>query len=349
LGKVGDSTFDLMMEDLASAPDLYRPTHYWEVLLPRVIARLKNDGVVNVKHHAHFVPIYRSSAFDKRENLYRFVMNVLRFVVPGGRVLKDGLINHLHGRYEAALDYQLFRSADIESQSPILTRVSESNYGLEKSRTGYMFEFDGNRYSKGSLKYLKALAFLKRSVDTSDVSSVLEIGGGIGPLGEILQGSQDQHFFYVDVDIPPMSYLASEYLKQVLGDDNVLDYSETRGMDVIDLDDIRKTHKAVVLCTWQLPRVKGSIDLFVNQTSFQEMEPEVVRNYGNMVSPLITKYALIHNRKVGQPMAIGDGRGVRVPVSVDDIIGHFTDFEVVSRDSWLAAKHHELVALRKLG
>ena len=77
------------------------------------------------------------------------------------------MLNKLIGYDNAYLDYKLFRSADIELQLPVLTDVSESEYGLEDKRPGFLFEFDGNKYSKGMLKYLKALAFLKSNVNTT--------------------------------------------------------------------------------------------------------------------------------------------------------------------------------------
>jgi putative sugar O-methyltransferase len=272
---------------------------------------------------------------------------VIGVILPHGRTLRRGLRNHLVGYNDALRDYQLFRSADVESQPPILTDVSAIDYGLGEGRPGFSFEFDGNRYSKGMLKYLKGLAFLKRSVDTSGISSVLEIGGGIAALGEILFGSKGQDYFYVDVDIPPMAYLASEYLKQVYGADAVLDYSETRKMDVIDLDEIRSRYRVVVLCPWQLPKVKGSVDLFVNSTSFQEMEPDVVKNYAELVSDITTSFVLINNRSGGQHIADGDGRGVREVTTVNYIIDCFQKFEVVDRTSWLALPPSELVVMRK--
>jgi hypothetical protein len=65
-----DTTLNLMLEDMATAPALYRPTHYWDVLLPRVLERIQKDGIVNLKHHPHFVPIYCSNAWRNHSLLY---------------------------------------------------------------------------------------------------------------------------------------------------------------------------------------------------------------------------------------------------------------------------------------
>lgn len=338
---------DSMLEDMAMAPTIYKPTHYWNVLLPRVLDRIKRDGTRNIKHHPHFVPIYCTGTFRKRRIFYQLLANFIGVVIPGGRVARRGMLNKLIGYDNAYLDYKLFRSADIESQLPVLTDVSESEYGLEDKRPGFLFEFDGNKYSKGMLKYLKALAFLKSNVNTTKLRSILEIGGGLVPLAEILQKSKGSDFFYVGVDIPPMSYLASSYLTHLHGANKVLEYPDSKKMDVIDLDHLKKSYKAVMLCPWQLPKVKGSVDMFVNSTSFQEMEPDVVENYANIASELTKSFILINNRIEGQPVAVGLGRGVKTPVSTEYIIGCFPKFNVVSRSTWLAATDSELVVMQR--
>jgi len=117
------------------------------------------------------------------------------------------------------------------------------------------------------------LVLLKKTVDTSSLQTALEIGGGFGTVGEILNGARPDAF-YADVDIPPVAAIATWYLEQVLGEDRVLGYEQTRDWDRIDLAEIARSHRAVVLRPWQLPHVEGQVDLFMNFVSFQEMEPQ---------------------------------------------------------------------------
>ena len=51
---------------------------------------------------------------------------------------------------------------------------------------------------------------------------------------------------------------------------------------------------------WQIEKLKGKIDLFVNFISFQEMEPEVVKNYLLKVINLKPKYILLRNLREGK-------------------------------------------------
>lgn len=163
----------------------------------------------------------------------------------------------------------------------------------------------------------------------------MEIGGGYGTLGEIFLQASNQNF-YVNVDIPPLAAVSENYLCRVFGDEQALVYEQSRDLEVIDLGYLRKKYKAVVLCPWQLPKVKGSVDLFANFISFQEMEPDVVANNAKLVQPLIKKYPLLRNSASGKPIArIASELGVLEPVTTDFIVEQFDDFEVIGRDSRL--------------
>jgi len=138
----------------------------------------------------------------------------------------------------------------------------------------------------------------------------------------------------VDVDIPPLAYVATRYLQEVFGPTNIATYEQTRTMDVIDLRELRKQYRAVVLGSWQLPRVVGSAELFVNFISFQEMEPDVVKNYAHHVQRLTTKYVLLRNSVSGKNVATTrDEIGVAVPVVRADYITAFDAFELIGADS----------------
>ena len=56
-----------------------------------------------------------------------------------------------------------------------------------------------------------------------------------------------------------------------------------------------KLRKITCLSSWQIEKLLGKIDIFVNFISFQEMEPKVVRNYINHVIRLSPKFILLRN------------------------------------------------------
>ena len=85
---------------------------------------------------------------------------------------------------------------------------------------------------------------------------------------------------------------------------------------------------ATVLNTWQLPKLKGEFDLFVNFISFQEMEPDVIKNYIHHIKRLKCKYILIRNIKEGKASkedTISNKAFVKIPVTSDFYISAFTE------------------------
>ncbi|MEA1922170.1 MAG: putative sugar O-methyltransferase [Pseudomonadota bacterium] len=290
-----------MLRDMESAPEAHQPTNFWSKLFPSIVTEVEEFGLLNFRRHH----------------------SALNFYVPA--YAGDGGSQQL-----ANYDYLTFRRFDNPCNRPKLDSVCESQVGNPLQQ----FEFSGNLYSRSFLNYLRGLVYLKSLVDTDTITSVLEIGGGYGTLGEIFLKSDFDRYFYVNVDIPPLAYISTRYLEEVFGKENVAGYDVTKEMDVIDVAEMSKRYKAMVLCSWQLPRLQGVFDLFVNYISFQEMEPDVVENYAKHVNRLVKNYILLRNQRYGKQVAnkVGDF-GVLEPVTREHYLKFFSGFDLVGVDS----------------
>ena len=288
-----------MLQDMNSAAKQYQPTNFWGGVLPGIVKDIENEGSSNFRRH----------------------LTALSFYVP----------TYSKDYKEAAFaDYMTFKKLDDLKKRPELDGVGESRAGDPSQH----FNFDGKLYSRSFLNYLRGLVYLKKSVDTNLINNVLEIGGGYGTLGEILLKSDFDRNFYVNVDIPPLAYISTRYLEEVFGKENVAGYDLTKEMTVIDVAEMSKKYKAMVLCSWQLPRLQGSFDLFVNYISFQEMEPDVVKNYAKHVNRLVKSYILLRNQRFGKQVAKKSGNfGVLEPVTREHYLEFFSDFDLVGVDS----------------
>ena len=78
--------------------------------------------------------------------------------------------------------------------------------------------------------------------------------------------------------------------------------------------------KITCLCSWQIEKLIGKIDVFVNFVSFQEMEPEVVKNYINHVIRLSPKYILLRNMREGKQKQSSKKIGVLKQIKTNDYI-----------------------------
>ncbi|MFV2051933.1 putative sugar O-methyltransferase [Aliiroseovarius sp. YM-037] len=321
----GQTLMEVMLSDMDSAPVEFRPTNFWEGGVAVLVDELREHGFEKFRtlnsSLGYFVPNYGDKFYRRWKKQI------------------DGFLNRLSDRkrksYSKAVtglergrtDYRLF-SATTTGSALGLQDVSESDVG-----GGERFEFGSNSYSKSMLSYLRAMTLMERNVDTNGIKSWLEIGGGYGSLGEIvLKGRSDA--FYVNVDIPPVAAVSTWYLQQVFGAENVLDYAQSRTMETLDLEELRKTYRAVILCPWQLPKVTGTVDVFANFISFQEMEPSVVANYVRLVQPLTEKHVLMRNSRYGKALATKAGEaGTFEKVTTDGVIDGFDAFEMTARDS----------------
>jgi putative sugar O-methyltransferase len=192
------------------------------------------------------------------------------------------------------------------------------------------FEFDGNKYSRSSLNYLLGLTLLKKHLKGYVPKTILEIGGGFGTLGEILFRSGIADLRYIDIDIPPTSFVAQHYLSKLMGAANVTSYSQTKKLDIIDIESLTP---ASVLCSWQIEKLRGNVDLFVNFISFQEMEPHVVENYLSHVTRLNSKWILLRNMREGKNIKKDHvSVGVEVPILSDDYGKMLKKYELIDRN-----------------
>ncbi len=328
-----DTALQRLLTDLDSADSLYQPTQFWRVSFKRLADELRGGGIGRFRALpgplSFFVPTYGFPGYRFEPRRFDEVRRGLEGMQLSDRRCLAHLERLFSGESQAESDYRVLLASDTPG-APFLDRFSESTVGDPIEQ----FEFGGRRFSRSSLNYLLGLAFLKRHVDTSTIRTVLEIGGGFGTLGEILLGDPRNRYFYIDVDIPPAVYCATHYLSRIRGASAVLDYEATREVAELDVGSMAATHEAATLASWQLPRLTGRVDLFVNFISFQEMEPQVVRNYLAQVERLGARFLLLRNLREGKAKATNaQDVGVVDPVRGEDYDGFLPGFSLVATNT----------------
>lgn len=330
---MSESPFDLldmMLADMSAADPLYQPTSFWQGASDLLVKEVREHGIGRFKSLRmplrFFVPNFAFPDFYREPETYAGVREALRQSRENPSRLLLRLENMMSGRDQAMADYRVFLTGDID-QPPYLDRVSESRVGEPAEQ----FEFDGRFFSRAFLNYLLGINFIKRHCDMDKLGVVMEIGGGHGGLGEIVLGDKRNQGFYLDVDIPPTAFFATWYLQQVFGEDAIAGYDAFRNQETMSLDDIRQSRRGAVICPWQLPRLEGKIDLFVNFVSFQEMEPPVVRNYLAQVQRLEPELVLLRNLREGKQVARKPGDiGVKDPILGSDYDDFLDQYALVA-------------------
>ena len=300
---------------------LYKAGPFWENALKTIEKEFSQKGIENFRNSElnleFFVPTYGppGNGFTKKE-ISSVVENTLQF----SQKQKAYVENSFNGVNHASADYGTFFSSNFKHDPLNLLSFSESSIGNPVEH----FTFDKRTYSRSSLNYLLGLTFLQHSVPDFIPRKVLEIGGGFGTLGEILSKCKIPDLQYVDLDLPPMFLIASQYSKSVFRDNDIFELSKPLN-NKIEMDTLSKLN---FLPNWAIEKLDGKIDLFVNFISFQEMEPEIVKNYAHHIQRLNPDFLLLRNLREGKQKANGNKLGVTTPIKGEDYLGFFDKYKV---------------------
>lgn len=315
--------------DMLNQDKLYQPTAFWEEASSKIVTELCTQGVGHFRSLqtalGFFVPTYGNPGSGFSIEQSEGLQSWLTAKHPNEIKPQLALNQFLSGHSWALADYRVLKASYDPSCLPYLHTFSESKVGSPVEQ----FEFDGRYFSRSSLNYLLGLAMLKKHLNGEVPRTVLEIGGGFGTLGEVLRNAGISDLHYIDIDIPPTSFVAQHYLGEIFGKDSVATYAQTADRDTIEIDMLPE---ASVLCSWQIEKLKGQVDLFVNFISFQEMEPHIVKNYLSHVTRLGARWILLRNMREGKNIRKNDGVGVVTPILGDDYLSMLPGYELVDRN-----------------
>jgi len=319
-----------MLDDMDKQEELYRPTSFWQEASKLIIEDINNNGITNfrslVSAYSMFAPIYSYFEYVKDKTLFTKTKNELLKVTSDikSNIKLELLIS---GQIQAWSDYRVLQASNRD-YAPYTNKVTESNLGNPIEH----YNFDGRNFSRSFLNYLLGLSFLKQHIESPKIKTVMEIGGGFGTLGEILLGDERHDYFYINADIPPVSFVSSYYLKELFGDE-VATYSDLKERELLDIDSLKQEYKALNIASWQVPKLRGKIDLFVNFISFQEMEPEVVQNYANYIIKLNPQYILLRNIEEGKKRKDENTiYGVDEPILGSSYDNFFSNYKLLATD-----------------
>jgi putative sugar O-methyltransferase len=330
------------LSELESQDPLYLPTNFWGPGVTRLLEDLGKLGLSSFKSWPTsrwwFYPVYGSNFTNATIKLAYEAASEKNPAID--QIWTSGALN---GGQEARRDFDCVRLAWDQERWPFdLEGQGESLIGKPPQRYR-MTDNPDIGWGRGYLNYLLCLSALSQHVEEVP-RSFLEIGGGFGVLGEIVI-SRDSSANYVDLDIPPLHSVASYYLASLLGRENVVLSS-----DVPSSGELNLTGKNAVLPSWRMPDVRGSFDVFVNSFSFQEMEPDVVKNYLSLVANLNVKYIVSLNSFAGKPSAANHEIGVLDAVTNQRIVDWSTELGYSVSDRYrspLLKSAGELVVLKR--
>ena len=282
---------DMMLEDLDAQKDLYRPGPYWSGYVLRTEKAIHSDGLVDFRSNSRIGkgyadtvlinPLDLSTLDSWKSRLYHRITQVS----PFKRRFVDPYLKHNELHFQQTQKYR-----DLYFTELLADWFSEfiEKYDLPETLIGNpqdIVSIKGHRIGRSYLGAFLRIHNYSKTVDFTKLSSVFEIGGGFGAFAHTLLHCFPNVRRYLYLDIPPILYVGTQYLKYFFGND-VTDYRATRSSKAIEFspDDRREI---IAVCPWQIERIDAEFDLFFNGSSFQEMTKDMVANYAQHIGRML--------------------------------------------------------------
>ena len=305
-----------MMADAQGSGPLWTATAYWRGYSARILRELDHVGLANVRANQRLLkgfafggmPLPELPAAPWKRAVWRALQalpGVRQIIAEHQRLLAAEYAHHRETRREHA---RMVMDEIADAFPDIRPPAGIANGGADDA-----FIWRGHNLTPAFTMYLSRAADFYTHVEPKNVTSMIEIGPGLG-LGSLAHMTLNPGLrVIVNVDIAPVLYLSTQFLKSIDGVE-VIDYRALRGLDRIVPEPAANAIRIYQLAPWQLPRVEGAFDFFFNAFSFQEMESEVCRNYAAQVLRLVERGVMLHSMTGGHKLGAG---GQKTPVTLE--------------------------------
>lgn len=308
-----------MMSDLGESDPLFRPTNYWSFYERIFLPELATYGLKNFRHRRRSVlgsfgatDLLFSSALEidnRFKHAWRLAELLNTFIKNSSFISLriEGLAVEWVTPYYFSLVEDKFKKINMSLENCPTSLVGNPE-DIIKIKNGH--------WSTAHLQYCSMFADVARHVPFEPGWIICELGAGMGRNVEIMAHLFNQATFLL-FDIPPQLYVAHQYLQAVFGD-RILEYEQAITLSPKGSDLPREAiGKILILPSWCMPKWSHvKTDIFWNSASFQEMEPDVVQNYLDMVIQMSPEWIYINALPKGNSwrQEVEGGGGMHTPV-----------------------------------
>jgi putative sugar O-methyltransferase len=314
----------MMIQGAQQSGPLWTATPYWQGYRDRILRELARTGLRGMRNNQTLLKGFAFGGMPRPElpatPVKRAIWRCLAGLPGVRRILAE------HNRVFAA-EYERHKATRRNLARVAMDEIAKSfpelkpPAGIANEDADDAFTWRGHVLVPAYAMYLSRIADFYASIAPKDVTSILEIGPGLG-LSTLAHMTLNPHLRVVaNVDIVPVLYLSTQFLRSIDSVD-LVDYREMRDHVSIVAEPAENGVRVYQMAPWQLPKLEGQIDFFFNAFSFQEMEEEVVRNYAAEIFRLVDKGALIHSMSAGHKPGAG---GQRAPVTLEFLTQVFSE------------------------
>lgn len=298
---------ELMLEDMEKQNSLYRPTLNWKRKLRKAIPYFKKIdlNVFRQKYHKGI------TAFGVSPMNLIEPRNLILRKISKGILFTHQLLTKSRVRIDVSLrKLELMRHrvvyALLSEIEPRIKEIEVSVLGKPHDR----FTIEGKNYTFNFFKKFYQYLYIRNffNFDRKDLV-ILELGPGVPLQIEILLKLYPEIKFVI-ADIPPSLYVAQQYLDAIFPG-RVFPYSKARQLKELTWD-IFQDLNIICIGPWQIEKLRIPINLFWDSACLQVTEPEVMRNYINLLKNIITEIIYLHE------LENGHSADVKTPITFSD-------------------------------
>ena len=328
---------------------MYKPCPYWTKYCERTAHAIRKDGVETFRSNSRISKGYADTVvmdpFDlvSNDSLKKKVHKLIRDNPTVKKYLLGPYIKLSESQYREA---QMYRNLYFTNILGEWFDKFSKKHSLPDTLVGEPQDIVTINEQKIGLSYLSSYLRIynySKHIDFSKIESVFEIGGGFGSFSHTLLHLYPNIRKLVYLDIPPILYVGTQYLKYFYHN-KVMDYTQTSKLKTLTFEPNDK-REIMAICPWQIEKLDAKFDFFWNSASFQEMTPDVVRNYTSHINRFLRcngKLCLMMYKR-GNPVS------TIMPNKLTDIIRENTSFELEEFDADMDVfDYHHFIGNKKL-
>lgn len=271
---------DLMLTDEKNQPPLYRSGSRWAIDAKETVKEIKRIGITDFRGSSRVGLGYADSLLTDIQVLCNH----------GVKRLAKWLLKlfPLSKIFEAQLRWtEEFAKQNIVQVQELISMKERNRNLLKKYTVPFSLlgnclrkaNIDGHDYAVHYLDLLEQHDNIASRINFKKANTIFEIGGGFGTNIHLLLENYKNIRKVLYLDIPPMLYVGTQYLKAFYGS-AVFDYRDLKGTGLIKFssDDNLQIY---CIAPWQIEQFEGAVDMFMNSHSFVEIPKNIVQNYIN--------------------------------------------------------------------
>lgn len=285
-----------LISDYHTAPAPWIITPYWETYHHRILREINKSGIESLQSNYTLLKGFAHGGVPQPISPANDVKRCVFETIPKIPLISKVVDSHkriINAQHKTIIKNEIYIAKNILAQ--IEEKFGQLNvpFDLTVGDADDGFEWRSCKITTQFVHYLARVADFYSTVPKEDVTSIVEIGSGLGWSTIAHRMFNDNIKLFINVDIPTTLYLMTQFLKSTKAF-NVIDYTDFLKLDnyQIPAPSASETNPTCVnIPPWCFEKINQEVDWFHNAFSFQEMEPFVVNAYAAHTKKIVKKGA----------------------------------------------------------